>query len=69
LQLLDVAQLDKTGVNGESPTNDKWLGTKKMGLGRTYDIWKNPRTIGDDFSLPNVPGGNIRYSLCSMEQE
>ncbi|PNF28008.1 Cyclin-dependent kinase-like 2 [Cryptotermes secundus] len=61
--LLDVGQLDKTGTNSsllssESPTNEKWLGAKKMGTTRTYDTWKTPKTIGDDFSLPNVPGAS-----------
>jgi hypothetical protein len=66
--LLDVGQLDKTGMNSlllnsESPTNDKRLGAKKMGFARTYDTWKTPKTTGDDFSLPNVPGGNIRFCV------
>jgi hypothetical protein len=71
LQLLDVGQLDKPGVNSmalntESPANDKWLGAKKMGISRTHDTWKNPRTIGNDFSLPNVPGGNVRFLLSDI---
>ncbi|XP_069705463.1 cyclin-dependent kinase-like 2 isoform X2 [Periplaneta americana] len=61
--LLDVGQLEKTGlnsilVNTESPTNDKWYGGRKLGITRTYDSWKTPKTIGDDFSLPNVPGAS-----------
>jgi hypothetical protein len=74
--LLDFGQSDKTGMNplllsSESPTNDKWL-AKKTAIIRTCDNWKNPKMTSDDFSLPNLPGGNIRfcavtYSVCWMK--
>lgn len=61
--LLDI---DKTNVNSillssESPTNEKWLGARKVVNTRPYDTWKTPKAVGDDFSLPNVPGGNIMF--------
>jgi hypothetical protein len=73
--LLDVGQLDKTAMNSillsnESPTNDKYLGARKVGITRAYDTWKTPKSIGDDFSLPNVPGGNRKFCtfICSLHE-
>jgi hypothetical protein len=71
--LLDVGQLDKTGVtstllSNESPTNGKWVGERKTRITQAYNSWKAPKTTGDNFSLPNVPGGisNFVFShvLC-----
>jgi len=70
--LLDVNRLDKTSINSillsnQSPTSEKWLGTRKVVNARPYDTWKTPKAVGDDFSLPNVPGGNIMFCFLCYE--
>jgi hypothetical protein len=64
--LLDVGQLDKTSMNStllsdESPTNGRWVGERKMRITQAYNSWKAPKTPGDNFSLPNVPGGKSKF--------
>jgi hypothetical protein len=69
--LLDVNHLDKTSINSvllsnQSPTSEKWLGARKVVNARPYDTWKTPKAVGDDFSLPNVPGGNIMFCFLTF---
>lgn len=70
--LLDVNHLEKTSINSillskQSPTSEKWIGARKVVNTQPYDTWKTPKAVGDDFSLPNVPGGNIIiFSLLCM---
>jgi len=72
--LLDVNHLDKTSINSlllsnQSPTSEKWLGARKVVNARPYDTWKTPKAVGGDFSLPNVPGGNIMLCVCVAHNE
>ena len=67
--VLDVNHLDKTSINSillsnQSPSSEKWLGARKVVNARPYDTWKTPKAVGGDFSLPNVPGGNIMFCVC-----
>lgn len=56
-------------VGAQSPTSEKWLNGRRLGQARPLELslsntpWKasNNRTITDEFSLPNLPGG--RYQL------
>jgi hypothetical protein len=72
--VLDVNHLDKTSINSillsnQSPSSEKWLGARKVVNARPYDTWKTPKAVGGDFSLPNVPGGNIMFCVCVVYSE
>ncbi|KAJ9591982.1 hypothetical protein L9F63_001494 [Diploptera punctata] len=60
--LLDVGELQKTGINSvslneDSPVSDKWFFNRKPGIAQACDTWRI-KNVNDDFSLPNVPGAS-----------
>jgi hypothetical protein len=60
--------MNSTLLSDESPTNGKWVGERKIRITQAYNSWRMPKTTGDKFSLPNVPGGKSKFHIftCSF---